>query len=124
MAATTTGGGTRRRSTAKRSTTRRTSAQKRTNQSQTTSTQQNVAEVAYARARQAAESVVDVPVGTALLFVDRVNAAVQPYTKRETAERELRSLRTQLRRDLNKVERRGGRARPKAARQAERAPAP
>jgi hypothetical protein len=64
--------------------------------------------------RQTAERSVDVPVGVALTVRDRVNEAVEPWTQGETRERELKSLRTQVTRELNRYERRGGQARRKA----------
>ena len=64
--------------------------------------------------RQTAERSVDVPVGVALTVRDRVNEAVEPWTQTETRERELKSLRTQVTRELNSYERRGGQARRKA----------
>ena len=64
--------------------------------------------------KQTAERSVDVPVGVALTVRDRVNDAVEPWTQSETRERELKSLRTQVTRELNKFERRGGQARRKA----------
>jgi hypothetical protein len=64
--------------------------------------------------RQSAERAVDLPVGVALTARDRVNGAVEPWTKSETRERELKSLRTQVTRELNRFERRGGQARRKA----------
>jgi hypothetical protein len=64
--------------------------------------------------RQTAERSVDLPVGVALTVRDRVNDAVEPWTQSETRERELRSLRTQVTRELNRFERRGGQARRKA----------
>ena len=65
-------------------------------------------------ARQTAERTVDVPVGVVLTVADRVNEVVEPFTKRETAERELKSFRTQVERELNKLERRGATSRRKA----------
>ncbi len=65
-------------------------------------------------ARQTAERSVDVPVGAVLAVADRVNELVEPFTKRETAERELKSFRTQVERELNKLERRGATSRRKA----------
>jgi prefoldin subunit 5 len=65
-------------------------------------------------ARQTAERSVDVPVGAVLIVTDRLNEAVEPFTKRETAERELKSFRTQVERELNKLERRGAQSRRKA----------
>jgi len=65
-------------------------------------------------ARQTAERSVDVPVGVVLTVADRVNEVVEPFTKRETAERELKSFRTQVERELNKLERRGASSRRKA----------
>ena len=64
--------------------------------------------------RQGAERAVDVPVGAALTVRDRVNDAVEPWTSTTTRERELKSLRTQVTRELNRFERRGGQARRKA----------
>jgi hypothetical protein len=64
--------------------------------------------------KQTAERSVDVPVGVALTVRDRVNDAVEPWTQSETRERELKSLRTQVTREFNKFERRGGQARRKA----------
>ena len=65
-------------------------------------------------ARQTAERSVDVPVGVALTVADRVNEIVEPFTARQTAERELRSIRTRVERELNRFERRGAGARRKA----------
>lgn len=64
-------------------------------------------------ARQTAERSVDVPVGAVLTVADRLNDVVEPFTKRETAERELKSFRTQVERELNKLERRGAQSRRK-----------
>jgi hypothetical protein len=64
--------------------------------------------------RQSAERAVDVPVGAALLVRDRVSDVVEPWTSTETREKELKSLRTQVTRELNRFERRGGQARRKA----------
>ena len=64
--------------------------------------------------RQGAERAVDVPVGAALTVRDRVGDVVEPWTSTETREQELKSLRTQVTRELNKFERRGGQARRKA----------
>ena len=66
-----------------------------------------------AYARQTAERSVDVPVGVALTVADRVNEIVEPFTARQTAERELRSIRTRVERELNRFERRGASARRK-----------
>ena len=63
--------------------------------------------------RQTAERSLDVPVGAALTVRDRVSDAVEPWTKPETRTKELKSLRTQVTRELNKFERRGGQARRK-----------
>jgi hypothetical protein len=65
-------------------------------------------------ARQTAERSVDVPVGVVLTVADRLNEVVEPFTKRETAERELKSFRAQVERELNKFERRGATSRRKA----------
>src|SRR3954453_12729770 len=59
--------------------------------------------VAYAR--HAAERSVDVPFGAVLTVADRVTEIVDPFTKRETASGELKSIRTRVERELNKLER-------------------
>jgi hypothetical protein len=66
-------------------------------------------------ARQTAGRSVDVPVGAALTVADRVTEIVEPFTARETANQELKSIRTRVQRELNKVERRGSSARRKTA---------
>jgi hypothetical protein len=67
-----------------------------------------------AYARQTAERSVDVPVGVALTMADRVNELVEPFTARQSAGRELRSIRTRVERELNRFERRGASARRRA----------
>jgi hypothetical protein len=87
-----------------------------TNTTQSKTTTQSPAEsTGFATyARQTAERSVDVPVGAALTVADRVNEIIDPFTTRETATRELRSIRTRVERELNRLERRGGSARRKA----------
>jgi hypothetical protein len=94
----------------------RTSTSTSTSTDQTSKGQQNV--TAYAR--QAAETAVDLPVGAALSVADRVNDTVKPYRTRSSAEREIRRLRNQLQRELNRAERRGGTARRKLTTRAKR----
>jgi len=65
-------------------------------------------------ARQTAERSLDVPFGAALTVADRVTEVVEPFTARETANRELKSIRTRVERELNRFERRGASARRKA----------
>jgi hypothetical protein len=67
-----------------------------------------------------AETAVDVPVGVALSFTDRVQELVEPWTDRVGAERQLSVYRTQLTRNLKRAERRGSTARRKATTQAKR----
>lgn len=67
---------------------------------------------------QSAERAVDLPVGAALTIRDRVEGAIEPWTTESTRERELKSLRTQFTREVNKFERRGGQARRKATQRA------
>jgi len=69
---------------------------------------------AVAIAKQTAERVVDVPVGLALTTRDRVADTVDSWSTTSKREKELKSLRTQVTRELNKYERRGGQARRKA----------
>ena len=58
-----------------------------------------------------ARQAVDLQVGAALTAADRVRELVAPWRSRQTAEKELKSLRRQLSREASKVERRGGTAR-------------
>jgi hypothetical protein len=102
-------GNTQARTSASRTSTSRTSTP-RTNTTTTTTARNG--SVAYAR--QAAERSVDVPVGVALTVAERVNEIVEPFTARQTAERELRGIRTRVERELNRFERRGAGARRKA----------
>ena len=87
-----------------------------TSNSQTAKPEQNAA----GYARQAAETAVDVPVGAALTVADRVNETVKPFRKRTSAEREIRRIRNQFQRELNRAERRGGSARRKLTQRAKR----
>ena len=72
--------------------------------------QQTVAETAIAYVRETAERAVDVPVGAALTVAE----TVKPLTETTSREREIKRLRTQVTREINKLERRGGQARRKA----------
>jgi seryl-tRNA synthetase len=58
-----------------------------------------------------ARHAVDLQVGAALTAADRVRELVAPWRSRQTAEKELKSLRRQLSREASKVEHRGGTAR-------------
>jgi hypothetical protein len=95
-------------------------------QSQSTSTQSAAQETPsgfgeYARrASDTAVSAVDLQFGAALTATDRVRELVQPWRQRETAQREIKNLRRQFTREVNKVERRGGTARRKATQRAKR----
>jgi hypothetical protein len=73
---------------------------------------------AVAIVRESAERALDLPVGAALTLRDRVEDALEPWTTESTRERELKSLRTQVTRELNRFERRGGQARRKATQRA------
>jgi F0F1-type ATP synthase membrane subunit b/b' len=73
-----------------------------------------------ANVRQSAERAVDVPVGAALTVRERVNGVVEPWTNSETRNKELKDLRAQVTRELNRFERRGGQARRKATTRARR----
>lgn len=76
---------------------------------------------AYARqAADTAVSAVDLQVGAALTAADRVRDLVQPWRQRETAGEEIKHLRHQLNREVNKVERRGGTARRQLTERVER----
>jgi hypothetical protein len=78
----------------------------------------NATDSAASYVRQTAERSVDVPVGAVLTVADRVTELVEPWTKRTSAERELRSIRTQVTREFNKIERRGTSARRRATQRA------
>jgi hypothetical protein len=71
-------------------------------------------------ARHTAERTVDVPVGAALTVADRVTDIVEPFTARQSANRELRTIRTRVERELNRLERRGASARRKTRTRARR----
>jgi hypothetical protein len=71
-------------------------------------------DTAVAYVRQTAERAVDVPVGAALTVAENVSETVKPWTESTGREQELKQLRTQVTRELNKLERRGGQARRKA----------
>ena len=110
-------GNTQRKTTAATSTT----TQRKNNASASRSNSAGIREgrtkarygsVSYAR--QTAERSVDVPFGAALTVADRVTEIVEPFTARETANRELKSVRTRVERELNRFERRGASARRKA----------
>lgn len=64
--------------------------------------------------RSAAESAVDVPVGTVLEVGDRVADLVEPFSGRSAAQKQLKSYGTRLRRTVKRTERRGAGARRKA----------
>jgi hypothetical protein len=64
-------------------------------------------------ARHTAERSVDVPVGAALTVADRVSDIVEPFTGRQTANQELKTIRSRVERELNRLERRGASARRK-----------
>lgn len=66
------------------------------------------------QARTVAESAVDLPVGAALVVTDRISELVEPFSGRATAEKQLKSYRTELRRRVKRTERRGATARRRA----------
>ncbi len=69
-------------------------------------------------ARTVAESAVDLPVGAVLVVGDRISDLVEPFSGRSAAEKQLKSYRTQLRRQVKRTERRGTTARRKATTEA------
>jgi hypothetical protein len=66
------------------------------------------------QARTVAESAVDLPVGAVLVATERISELVEPFTGRTAAEKQLKSYRTQLRRQVKRTERRGATARRRA----------
>jgi hypothetical protein len=90
-------------------------ASKTTSQTSTAAKQdERGIDTAVAYVRQTAERAVDVPVGAALTVAENVSETVKPWTEQAGREKELKQLRTQVTRELNKLERRGGQARRKA----------
>jgi hypothetical protein len=65
-----------------------------------------------------AEAAVDFPVGIVLGVSDRVTDLVEPWTGRDSAEKQLKAYRTRARKTLKRTERRGATARRKAATEA------
>jgi hypothetical protein len=94
-----------------------TSARNAAQRSETSQVKEGVTKArngAVALAKQTAERAVDVPVGAALTARDRIVETVDSVSTTAKREKELKSLRTQVTRELNKFERRGGQARRKA----------
>ena len=58
---------------------------------------------------------VDLPVGAVLTVTDRVGELVEPFNGRKATEKQLKSYRTNLRRQVKRAERRGATARRQAA---------
>jgi prefoldin subunit 5 len=77
-------------------------------------------ESARERALQTAETAVDVPVGAALTVYERAAEAIEPLGTQSKREAELERMRGQIRREFNKIERRGGTARRRALQSAKR----
>lgn len=65
-----------------------------------------------------AESAVDFPVGAALAVRDGLTDLVEPWTSRGSAEKQIQTYRTRVRKSLKRTERRGTSARRKAATEA------
>jgi hypothetical protein len=76
------------------------------------------AQAEKSEARVRAERVVDLPVGAVLTVTDRVAGLVEPFTGRASAEKQLKSYRTGLRRHVKRTERRGTTARRRATSEA------
>ena len=92
-----------------------TTTPKQTSQTSTTATKdERGIDTAVSYVRQTAERAVDVPVGAALAVAENVSETVKPWTEQTAREKELKQFRTQVTRELNKLERRGGQARRKA----------
>lgn len=81
-------------------------------------TKAKAAKAQKGQARVTAERVVDFPVGAVLTVTDRVTELVEPFTGRVSAEKQLKSYRTELRRRVKRTERRGSTARRKATTEA------
>lgn len=72
------------------------------------------------QARSVAETAVDFPVGAVLSVSDRLTDLVEPWTGRTSAEKRIRSYRTQVRKSLKRTERRGTTVRRRATTEARR----
>ncbi len=105
---------TKTTTTPKKSTTAKSTTTKRSNTAQVREGLTKARNGATDYVRQGTERAVNVPVGAALTAADRVNEIVEPLTTTEGREKELKSIRTRVERELNKYERRGGTARRKA----------
>jgi hypothetical protein len=70
------------------------------------------------QARLRAERAVDLPVGALLTVTDRVTELVEPFTGRTGTEKQLKSYRAELHRQVKRTERRGATARRKATTEA------
>jgi hypothetical protein len=81
-------------------------------------TQSKTTQADRSQTRTAAELAVDLPVGAVLAVTDRVTELVEPFTGRTSAEKQLKSYRTELRRRVKRTERRGTSARRKATSEA------
>src|SRR2546429_4042057 len=99
---------TRRRTTAQRSAAARKSAATRRRRTARTTTQRAKAEATGLQAvAQQAQRAVLIPVGAALTARDSVIETVQPYTRPDTAQREVERLQRRVSVNLRKFERRG-----------------
>lgn len=65
-----------------------------------------------------AEAAIDLPVGVVLSVSGRVSDLVEPWTGRNSAEKQIKAYRAQLRKSLKRTERRGSSARRKATTEA------
>lgn len=79
-------------------------------QSKSTST----ASTAKASTKRGTTPALDLPVGAVLTVTDRVGELVEPFGGRKAAEKQLKSYRVQLRREVKRAERRGATARKQA----------
>jgi hypothetical protein len=69
---------------------------------------------AKASTKRAGTPALDLPVGAVLTMTDRVGELVEPFSGRKAAEKQLKTYRTQLRREVKRAERRGATARKQA----------
>ena len=91
---------------------------KSSSKAKTTSSTKTSAAADKNQARVFAETAVDLPVGAVLGITDRVTDLVEPFTGRNSAEKQLQTYRGQVRRSLKRTERRGATARRKATTEA------
>ncbi len=74
----------------------------------------STASAAKSSTKRSTTPALDLPVGAVLTVTDRVGDLVEPFSGRKAAEKQLKTYRTQLRREVKRAEHRGASARKQA----------